>query len=247
MAPLAALLQLLDSVKTGLLDLVYPPCCMACGSHEARPHFCSACRTALITDDVTRCPRCAATVGAFTAVQDGCTHCRDEDFAFDGVIRLGLYDGVLRQAILKMKHPSGEMLAEYIGFLWAESRQAELRALAADLVVPIPLHWLRRWSRRYNQSEAMASTLAQCLGTPSSPGCLRRIRSTPFQTKQTPAQRRENLRKVFRASGNLKGKTVMLVDDVLTTGSTASEAARVLKKQGAGRVVVAVLARSHTS
>jgi ComF family protein len=111
-------------------------------------------------------------------------------------------------------------------------------------VVPVPLHWRRRLSRRYNQSDALAQRIARRLGVPCASGHLRRVQATPFQTRQTPAQRRENLRKVFRAYGRLDGKRVLLVDDVLTTGSTASEAAKVLKKQGAARVIVAVLARS---
>jgi ComF family protein len=211
---------------------------------ESAAEFCVACRAGLITDDACRCPRCAATIGAFINLEDGCNYCRSEKFAFDGVLRLGPYTGLLREAILRMKHPKGEMLADALGDLWVRERETELRGIGSEVVVPVPLHWRRRLSRRYNQSDALAQRLARRLGLPCVSGHLRRTQATPFQTRQTPAQRRENLRKVFRAYGRLDGKTILLVDDVLTTGSTASEAAKALKKQGAGRVIVAVLARS---
>jgi ComF family protein len=145
-----------------------------------------------------------------------------------------------------MKHASGEGLAELVGELWAAATEARLRALAAHVVVPVPLHWRRRWGRGYNQSEALARPIAARLGLPCRPSCLRRVRHTPEQAKQTPAARQDNVRHAFRARGTLlRGQTVLLVDDVFTTGSTAAEAARALRQAGAGRVVVAVLARAQ--
>jgi ComF family protein len=133
-----------------------------------------------------------------------------------------------------------------VGELWAGCAEGRLHALGADLVVPVPLHWRRRWQRGYNQSEALARPLAARLGLSCRPWCLRRIRHTPQQPSQRAAGRLENVRGAFRARGGvLAGRTILLVDDVLTTGSTASEAARALRQAGARRVVVAVLARAH--
>jgi ComF family protein len=167
-------------------------------------------------------------------------------FAFERVVRLGPYDGILREAILRLKNLAGEGLAEVLGGLWAEHDTTRLRELGADVVIPIPLHWLRRWTRGYNQSEALAQPLAVGLHLPCRPGWLRRIRSTPQQTQQTPSHRKINVKGAFqgRPRTGLAGKTVLLVDDVMTTGSTASEAARALRQAGAARVVVAVLARA---
>jgi ComF family protein len=121
-----------------------------------------------------------------------------------------------------------------------------LREAGADVVIPVPLHWWRRFRRGYNQSEALASRLAYRMRLPCRPGWLRRIRHTPQQTAQTPSERRENVRGAFRARSwaRLRGKVVLLVDDVLTTGTTCNEAARALRGAGAAQVVVAVLARS---
>jgi ComF family protein len=151
---------------------------------------------------------------------------------------------LLRELILRIKQPNSEMLAEMLGVLWAEHAQARLREIGADVVVPVPLHWRRRWSRGYNQSETLAQALAERLGLPCRPRWLRRVRNTPFQTEQTPAERRANVQAGFRARPRpqLHGRTVLLVDDVLTSGSTASEAARALRAAGAARVAVAVLA-----
>jgi ComF family protein len=231
----------------GLLHLVYPNLCGVCGQALPPDHapFCAPCRRNLLDDPHPTCPYCAATVGPYVALEGGCTSCRESRFPFDRALRLGLYEGLLKEVILRLKHASGEGLAELLGRLWAEHAEARLRELGADLVVPVPLHWWRRWQRGYNQSEALARALAARLHLPCQPGWLRRIRHTPPQTAQSVTARRENVHNAFRARPRaaLQRKTVLLVDDVLTTGSTASEAARALRAAGAARVVVAVLAR----
>jgi ComF family protein len=236
------------AILQGLLHLLYPGACHVCDvplPPGAGP-FCPDCRTALTVDSHAQCPRCAGTIGPFAQVSEGCPHCRGTSFPFDKVIRLGPYEGRLREVILRMKHSSGEPLAELVGEVWAECSEAGLRTLGADVVVPVPLHWRRRWWRGYNQSEALARPLARRLGLPCQPSRLRRIRNTPLQPSQSPTARLENVRGAFLARGRgLAGRTVVLVDDVLTTGGTASEAARALRRGGARAVVVAVLARAH--
>jgi predicted amidophosphoribosyltransferase len=107
-------------------------------------------------------------------------------------------------------------------------------------------HWRRRWGRGYNQSETLARTWSVRLERPCRPGWLRRTRHTAPQTQQTPAGRWENVRGAFgaRRHAGLRGRSILLVDDVLTTGSTCSEAARALRDAGAASVFVAVLAHA---
>jgi ComF family protein len=166
-------------------------------------------------------------------------------FGFSAAVRLGPYDGPLRQAILRMKSPGGEGLAEMMGRVFRDAACPRVGEFGIGLVVPVPLHWRRRFSRGHNQSAAVARELAQGLGVEFAPCVLRRIRHTPQQVQPSAAARRENVRGAFRVKpgARLAGRTVLLVDDVMTTGSTASEAARALRAAGAGRVVVAVLAR----
>jgi ComF family protein len=244
--PLHALAR---DVLGGLLQILYPGVCSACGASlpTGERSFCGPCRAVLTADAHGACPRCAATIGPFTDTANGCQACRDAGLHFERAVRLGPYEGLLRELILRLKHGSGEALAAGLGDLWAAHAGQRLAALAAGVVVPVPLHWRRRWQRGYNQSEALAHALAAHLRLPCRPGWLRRIRHTPQQTQQTPAGRRDNVRGAFqgRAHARLKGQTVLLVDDVLTTGSTCSEAARALRVAGAGRVVVAVLAHSQ--
>jgi ComF family protein len=146
-----------------------------------------------------------------------------------------------------MKNPQGEGLAETVAAGWATSVAQELRPLGIHCVVPVPLHWWRRWQRGYNQSDALARVLAKALHCPFYPYGLRRLRGTATQVGFSITQRRENVRGAFRArrTASVAGKTVLLVDDVMTTGSTAHEAARALRAGGVERVVVAVLARAE--
>jgi ComF family protein len=144
-----------------------------------------------------------------------------------------------------MKSSGGEGLAEMIGRLFWERWSSRLKASGIDLVVPIPLHWKRRWMRGYNQAAAIGRELALGLGVKFAPKLLRRVRHTPQQIQPSAAARKENVRGAFAVSrrASLGTGTVLLVDDVLTTGSTASEAARTLRAAGASKVMVAVLAR----
>jgi ComF family protein len=119
-----------------------------------------------------------------------------------------------------------------------------LTAHRPEVVVPVPLHWLRRWGRGYNQSEAVARALADRLGLPCRTWLVR-TRPTPTQRAQSAAARWENVRGAFRArrGAALQGTRVLLVDDVLTTGATGDAAATALRQAGAAQVVLAVLAR----
>jgi ComF family protein len=235
----------------GLLHLLYPPLCRLCHHPllDDRARFCDACRTALTADPRPACPRCAADVGPYANLAGGCSRCRDTPLHFDAAVRLGPYEGTLRDAVLRMKHLAGEPLAEDLGELWAAHAQGPLQALGAGAVVPVPLHWVRRLWRGYNQSETLARAVAARLRLPCHPSWLRRVRNTPHQTRLTASTRPTNVKDAFRVPRGrpVTGQTVLLVDDVLTTGSTADEAARALRRAGAARVVVAVLARTLLS
>jgi len=115
----------------------------------------------------------------------------------------------------------------------------------ADAVVPVPLHWTRRLRRRFNQSELIARRAAEALGRPLLTRVVRRIRKTQPQSALGPGEREANVRGAFRVTRpqKIRGRTILLVDDVMSTCSTASECARSLRKAGARRVFVAVFAR----
>lgn len=242
-------MSLARELARGLLHLVYPGICPVCDTAVPPGDLlpCAACRAALTHDPHEHCARCGTTIGPFALIEGGCTSCREMKLHFEQVIRLGPYEGLLRDSVLRIKHGHGETLAELVGSLWFAHQAERLKAVKADIVVPVPLHWWRSWRRGYNQSRSLAEALSRGLGIPLRARSLARIRATPAQTEQTPAGRRHNVHGAFRVRtpSDIRGKSVLLVDDVLTTGSTCDEAARVLKGAGAMRVVVAVLAKSQ--
>jgi competence protein ComFC len=244
--PMASLIR---DVLDGILQLALPATCILCNRIADAEHFpvCDSCRSHLAANAKDVCPRCAASVGPFANVDNGCPSCKKQTFRFSQAIRLGPYEGYLRHAILRMKEPAGERIAEIVGAFWAGYGKSLLQSLQIDAIVPIPLHWWRRWRRGYNQSEVLAQALAGGLHLPCRSDWLRRVRNTPRQVEQSAAQRRENVRNAFQAGRpqELKNRNILLVDDVITTGSTVHDAARALCNAGAARVVVAVLAGPH--
>jgi ComF family protein len=145
---------------------------------------------------------------------------------------------------LVAKDAAGEPLAEELGRLWADGRASQLPDPNPTLVVPVPLHWWRRWERGYNQSAAVARGIADRLKVRCQPNVLVRVRLTPQQRTRSAAERRENVKGAFRLSrfARVRNERVLLVDDVLTTGATADAAADVLLAGGAAQVTVAVIA-----
>jgi ComF family protein len=206
--------------------------------------LCDGCRSELISDRAETCPRCASTVGPHTDTDEGCLRCRSHRFHFASVTRLGPYDGRLREAVLRIKDEGGEALAEELGRAFAVTRRAQLSAGQPEVVVPVPLHWRRRLTRGYNQSETVARALADELGLPLKAGWLVRTKPTPQQSNVSATARWENVRGAFRIGfrAPVRGVRVLLVDDVLTTGATADAAATILRQAGAAQVSVAVLA-----
>jgi len=235
----------------GIAQLLYPNACLLCESPETeaapfRHGFCTDCHRSIISDPAEACPRCAATVGPHTDVTDGCYACRERTFAFRGAVRLGLYASPLKDAILRMKHAAGEPVAEMLARVFAEERVTPIRGQGIELVVQVPLHWRRRWVRGFNQAATLAEPLATELGAKFAPHVLRRVKPAPQHAQPSASARMENIRGAFvcPSPASLIGRSILLVDDVMTTGSTAGEASRTLKAAGATKVVVAVLARA---
>ncbi len=153
----------------------------------------------------------------------------------------GSYDGALRELIHLFKYsrmkPLAKTLAGYLGSALPRDQQF-------DLVVPMPLHWRRRWQRGFNQSELLARPTARRCGVPLV-NAVRRTRATAAQAGLSNARRRENVTGAFRVRKpqKVEGRRILLIDDVMTTGATASACAVALKRAGAGPVTLLALAR----
>ena len=167
--------------------------------------------------------------------------CRRGLTGFDAAFSYGEYEGRLRQLIHLFKYGRLKPLARPLGKLLASALPRDWRY---DMVIPMPLHWRRSWERGFNQSELLARVVAERLGAPLVNAVCRK-RRTPSQAGLTNAQRRTNVAGAFACSKkfSVKDLHVLLVDDVLTTGATASACAAVLKRAGAKRVTVLTLAR----
>lgn len=248
--PWSSLASLGRTLVGGITNLIYPNTCWVCGDvmPSQQIHICGPCRSKLTVDPFPTCPRCASTVGPHLLLADGCPECKVHTFAFDGAFRMGPYDGIMRDVVLRMKNWTGEDFAEVIAESWAARMADRLRPLKPEIVVPVPLHWMRRWRRGFNSCDILASCLARHLGIAFSPRVVRKIRQTALQTEQTsPTARRENVKHAFDVPDGTEvaGKTILLVDDVLTTGATANEAARALRVHKPKEIYVVVLAHAR--
>ena len=208
--------------------------------------MCRDCREEILGGSASSCPRCALVVGPWEASAGGCSWCRKRTLGFDEAVAIGPYQGPIRELCLRMKRSRNAWLARPIADLLIASRGDRLRSLGASLVVPVPLHWWRQRSRGYNQAEALADQVASRLGLPVA-RALRRVVATPKLAFEGRKSRADLLRGAFRPRRRalIQGRTILLIDDILTTGATCGAAARALKEAGAARVVAVVAGRAE--
>jgi ComF family protein len=168
-----------------------------------------------------------------------CGLCRSGVRGFDAAYSFSSYDGVLRKLIHLYKYGRVRTLARPLSDFLAHALPLDERF---DCIVPVPLHWRRRWKRGFNQSEFLARALARRSGIPMVKA-LARSRSTKAQAGLSNHARRQNVMKAFRARP-VPGKRILLIDDVMTTGATATACALALKRAGAARVALLTVARA---
>ncbi len=243
--------QFLRYAARGAVDLVWPDVCLACSRADAADGgLCEACGRAMLSHvSLPYCPRCGSTLGPNIPPRaDGCNSCPTTLPRFDCVVRLGPYAPPLRTIVRELKYHRRVELCGRMGGLLAQAVRVECGDNPPDLVLPVPMHWRRRFSRGHDHSRVLARAIARALGLPIGDELVR-VRHTPAQVGLTRAQRQENIRGAFAVAHTetLGGAHVLLVDDVTTTGATADEAAAVLAKGGARRVSLAVIAKSEPS
>lgn len=233
-----------------VLDLAFPPQCLLCGVVDYSTSaffgsYCAACAEELCPVPVNRCLCCGAEIGLYSVSENGCTHCRHRNLRFESVTCLGMYEGPIRRAILAAKWSFSAVPIRSLGRLLAYQRLDELALLKVDRVLPIPQHWRQRVFRHFNPAWIVAEEIAAILQVPCDPHLLYRQRQTRAQKRVPVSQRFGNQSDAFALQDIhiINGERILLVDDVLTTGATCSEATRLLRQNGAEECHVAVLAR----
>ena len=230
----------LQALAAGLVDLIFPPACVYC--RRLGSHFCRPCQqTAQFLGDAI-CVRC----GIPAAVRCTCAACRPLPpgplCGMRGAVR---YQGPVRFAIHAFKYRGmTDLAAPLAGYLVA---YLEAYPLAVDYLVPVPLHEERLAFRGYNQSELLATTLGKARGLPVRTDLIARTRHTQPQVQLKARQRRTNMHEAFAPlqAGCLRGETVLLIDDVGTTGSTLNACAVALQEAGAGDIWALTVARAY--
>lgn len=229
------------------LNSVLPPRCLACGSTVEQPGaLCSPCWQGIDFLAPPQCSLCGLPFEFDVGPVPLCGACARERPAFDRARAVMRYDDHSRGLILGFKHADRTEGAPAYGAWLARAGQELLGE--TELIVPVPLHWRRLFTRRYNQAALLAQALGRQAHLPVALDVLRRRRHTVSQGRLNVAARERNVAGVFAVSpakhALLRDRRVLLVDDVMTTGATVSACAKALRRAGAAAVDVLVLARS---
>ena len=219
-------------------ELLAAPHCLLCAG-PTQALVCADCRAALPWNEPA-CPRCARplTVGPPRT----CPDCLRRAPPFDAALCAFRYETPVSGAIQRLKYSADFLAARWLADALAERLQHRTAPLP-DCLLPVPLHRWRQLRRGYNQSQQLARIVAARLHLPLEAGLARRLRATEDQIGKTAVERRRNLRGAFAVSAAVSGKAVALIDDVMTTGSTAAELARACRRAGASGVEIWAVAR----
>lgn len=224
-----------------MLSFMYPPRCVSCGAIR-REVLCSSCLCLISRLYPPLCDRCSSPIQG-----EYCARCSNLSLFFDKGAAYGTYEGVLRHAILNLKYRRWLRAVEPLSAMLIEAFQSEWNTTlqTAECVVPVPIHPRRLAERSFNQSEQIAWPLCQATGIPLLRDVLQRILFTRPQVGLSGTKRWENVQNAFKVSEpeQVRGRHVLLIDDVMTTGGTLNACAQALKEAGAVHVSVLTLAK----
>ena len=219
-------------------DLLYPPVCAGCGKPNYR--FCPACLQSVYIIQYPFCAFCGKTT---IENQPVCADCGDIPVHFTAAAAWAAYGGSLREAIHALKYKNDMGLGDYFASYLVEILSG--KNWHFDLIIPVPLSAQRKKERTYNQSALLSRPIARYLQLEHSVSALKRTKDTGTQVKRNRADRNLSLKDAF--SGNpakLKGRSVLLVDDIITTGATINHCSEALLQAGAVRVYAVSLAKT---
>jgi len=234
------------SAADAFISLLYPAHCAHCSIPvETREFLCGDCLEKAKRIEPPFCDTCSQPFDGAIEGIFSCANCAQRNFHFDCAVAAYLSRGMVRGLIHRFKYQHDYRLRHLLSDWLAESLQdSRIQSRPFDFFVPVPLHPARLREREFNQAAVLAELLGKRSGRPVL-NCLQRIRHTTTQTRFDRNERMENLRNAFvlRKNMDVQGKHLLLIDDVLTTGSTVDECSRVLRKAGAASIRVMTVAR----
>jgi len=224
----------LSEFLQGFLSLLFPEVCQICERGRATPpegFVCGDCRAQVKLVRRPFCERCGRPVAGAVSTSFECQHCRELEPEFDYARSAAVAHGVLLDIIHRYKYHRALWFEPFLGELLTAAAAEDLKAGRWDWLMPVPLHPTKRRERQFNQSERLAKALAGGVDLPMKSRLLRRVIPTRTQTALSREERLKNLRGAFavRDPGQAKDRRIVLIDDVLTTGATTNECAKVLK------------------
>ena len=194
-----------------------------------------------------RCPTCGAIVAVHASYKGRCRLCYATKFHFSQAVCINNYGGLMQELVIRMKGRRDECLAMQLGTLLGYEMERLDLIEQVDVMAPVPTHWMKKFRNGFQASELICRRASKITGIPQVNALMKATRPTEKQGMLSDLQRLDNVKGAFAFNPffaeKIKGKTVALVDDVMTSGATADQCAKALKKAGAANVVVAVVAR----
>lgn len=224
----------MNKLFSRILSLIYPNRCISCGRVQRENSLCAACKAGVEINPYSACPRCGGNRGA--------CDCKATDFAFDGISAPFVYTGTVRQGLMNFKFYRRPDAAAYFARAMADRLRRDTGGIHFDAVAFVPMTDAGRRARGYNQAELLAGQLAELLDLPLMTDALVQVRATAVQHKLGRRARFENVRGAYAAAKDVRGKHLLLVDDIRTTGATLHECAHMLRASGAASVFCTVAA-----
>lgn len=236
-------------------DIIYPPRCVVCGRFlwkaplvrgTRSAFFCPECTTDFHSVASPLCPVCGQPFSSEVTEDHLCEDCLRKRPFYEAAWAPYRYEGAILKGIYRLKYGSKGFLADAFGPLLTRFVEARLEGGENLMIMPVPLHPKRLRERGFNQSLLLARHVSRALHIDLDFLSLRRVRYTPPQASLAKKERQQNVRGAFELAtqGAVQGKTILLVDDVVTTGNTLNECARILRKGGAEKVFGLSLART---
>lgn len=218
------------------LGILYPRRCALCDEVISDREYpvCLACRKQITPIRQNRCMHCSKPLG--NRMEEFCEDCKRHRFLYDQGFAVFLYEGAVRESLMRFKYGNRQEYGRFYARMLDCFGGEKVRRWDPEVMIPVPVHEAKRRKRGYNQAEVLAKELQKIWKIPVDSRCMRRTKNTKAQKSLNHEERRKNLREAFAAKGSVGYKSVLIVDDIYTTGSTVDAMAKILREQGVERV-----------